>query len=225
MDAPDADPVELERSLRFIRRANRAFQYTRATLSHLERFSRHWKPGERISMIDVGTGSADVPMAILRWAKRKGFDVHITGIDMHATTARVAASLAQHPRLTIMQADAMNMPFADGTFDYALNSMFLHHLGDDEVLRVLRAMDRVAKRGMVIADLLRHRRAYFWISLFTSLSTPMVRHDAKASIIQAFNREEILALRDRAGLSYLGYYAHFAHRFVLAGEKPIPGKV
>jgi len=53
----------------------------------------------------------------------------------------------------------------------------------------------------------------------TVLANPMVRHDAPISVAQAFTQAEILALRDRAGLSYARYYRHFGHRFVLAGEK------
>ena len=52
MDEPDVDPALLRRSLGFIRRINSLLGYTRATLHHLERFSRGWKPGERIRMID-----------------------------------------------------------------------------------------------------------------------------------------------------------------------------
>src|SRR3954469_20769072 len=106
MDAPDADPVEIERSLRFIRRINRLLRYTQSTIKHLDRFSQSWKPGERITMIDFATGSADVPRAILRWATRRGLDVRITAIDFHAATARLAAAEDQDPRLNIVQADA-----------------------------------------------------------------------------------------------------------------------
>ncbi len=219
MDAPDADPVEIERSLRFIRRVNRLLLYTRATITHLDRFSRGWKAGERITMIDFATGSADVPHAILRWAVRRGFDVRITGIDFHAATSRLAASRTRDPRLTIVQADALNAPFDQCSFDYALCSMFLHHLSDDDAVGVLKAMNHVARRGIVAADLLRERPAYNWIRLLTLFSCPMIRHDARVSVMQAFNTDEVLALRDRAGLAYPQYFRHFAHRFVLAGEK------
>jgi ubiquinone/menaquinone biosynthesis C-methylase UbiE len=221
MDAPDADPAELRRSLRFIRRVNLLFGYTRSTLAHLKRFSRRWKPGETIRILDVATGSADVPRAILRWADRHParFDVHVVGIDLHPTTARQARDESRHPRLHVALADARRLPFADGGFDYALTSMFLHHLDDAGAAAVLSEMSRVARRGVIAADLLRHRRAYAWISLFTALAGPMVRHDARASVAQAFTKPEVLRLREQAGLDFAAYHRHFGHRFVLAGEK------
>ena len=64
IDAPDADPVLLHKSLRYIRRINALLGYTRATLHHLEAFSRSWEAGETIRIVDLATGSADIPRAI-----------------------------------------------------------------------------------------------------------------------------------------------------------------
>ena len=74
-------------------------------------------------------------------------------------------------------------------------------------------------RGIIAADLVRSRRAYGWIVLFTLLANPMVKHDARVSVAQAFTRPEVLQLRDQAGLDFASYHSHFGHRFVLAGEK------
>jgi ubiquinone/menaquinone biosynthesis C-methylase UbiE len=219
MDAPDVDPVLLARSLAFIRRVNAVLGYTRTTIGHLERFSRGWRPGETIRIIDLATGSADIPRAILRWADRKGWDVRIVGVDLHAATALAARQGNADPRLQIVRADALDLPFADGSFDYALTAMFLHHLDDDVAVRVLAAMGRVARRGIVAADLLRHRRAYAWISLFTLCANPMVRHDARVSVAQAFTKSEVLRMRDAAGIGFSTYHRHFGHRWVLAGER------
>jgi hypothetical protein len=219
MDEPDADPTLVHQSLRYIRRINWLFRYTRATIAHLEAFSARWKPGERITMVDLATGSGDIPRAILRWARSRGFDLHFTGVDRHPTISREALEWQHDPRLTILRADALDLPFEDGSFDYALTNMFTHHLDDAAVIQLLREMDRVARRGILVADLERDPWAYRWISLFTLLANPMVRHDARVSVAQAFTREEVLALRDRAGVGYTQYYPHFAYRFVLAGEK------
>ncbi|HEX3355412.1 MAG TPA: methyltransferase domain-containing protein, partial [Tepidisphaeraceae bacterium] len=167
MDAPNVDPELLRQSLAFIRKINRMLGYTRATLSHLERFSRSWKPGEKIRLIDFATGSGDIPQAILKWADQRNFNVEIVGVDLHAETARTARENVADPRLRIVQANVLNIPFETGEFDYALTAMFLHHLSDEQVVQVLATMGRVARRGIIAADLLRHRRAYAWISLFT----------------------------------------------------------
>ena len=89
----------------------------------------------------------------------------------------------------------------------------------DEAVSVLQAMGRVARRGIIAADLLRHRRAYAWITLLTLGSNAMVRHDARVSVRQAFTRDEALRLRDAAGVAFAEYHRHFGHRFVLAGER------
>ena len=224
MDDPAADPAELERSLKFIRRVNSWFGYTRSTIGHLDRFARSWERGRPVRILDVATGSADVPLAVLKWAERRGRDVRIVGLDLHQKTvdaARREAAVAgiSEAKLSIVQGDATALPFEAGAFDYAMTSMFLHHLDEPVVVKVLREMDRVSARGVVVADLIRRRRAYAWITLFTLAAGPMVRHDARASVAQAFTRAEIEALRDRAGMGYAAYFEKFGHRFVLVGEK------
>ncbi|HEX8915637.1 MAG TPA: methyltransferase domain-containing protein [Humisphaera sp.] len=224
MDDPAADPAELDRALRFIRRVNKWFGYTRATLGHLDAFARRWRAGERVTVLDVGTGSADVPLAALDWARRRGHDVRVVGVDLHARTCEharqiVAAVGRTAAEVPVLQGDALRLPFPDGAFDYAMTNMFLHHLSEAEGAAVLREMDRVSRRGIIVADLLRSRRAYFWISVFTATAGPMVRHDARVSVRQAYSRAEAEGLRDAAGLKYLAFHRHFGHRFVLAGEK------
>jgi ubiquinone/menaquinone biosynthesis C-methylase UbiE len=271
MDDPAADPADLRRSLGYIRRINALLGYTRATVGHLKRFGRGWRRGETIRILDVATGSADIPRAVLRWSAGAGFDVRIVAIDLHHATLKLAAEATVVPapsagtpgegrgegsfrsgisdsrfqndphanplaeygstelaevrerglgeRLRFVQADALRLPFADRSFDYALTAMFLHHLDDDAAAAALREMARVSRRGIVAADLLRHRRAYAWVTLLTLTAGPMVKHDARASVAQAFTKPEVLRLRDQAGIGFARYHRHFGHRFALAGER------
>ena len=219
MDEPDADPAELARSLEYIRKVNRRMGYTQVILDHLARFSACWKRGQAIRIVDVATGSADIPLAILTWAQKQGWDVHVVGVDLSASTIGHAALVAQHPRLTLVQGNALDLPFGDGNFDYAITSMFLHHLSDADAERALAEMGRVASRGVIASDLLRMRRSYAAIWLATMFAGPMVRHDARVSIRQSFSGAEIRAIANRAGLGYADYFVHLHHRFALAGEK------
>lgn len=219
MDADEVDPDQLRVSLRFIERINRRLGYTRALISHLNQFARKWNPGETIHILDIATGSADVPRAVLTWADRRGFPVQITAIDRQAQTLSIARELSNDPRLTLLQADALQLPFTEKLFDYVLCSMFLHHLSEKDAIEVIRSADRLSRRGMIIADLLRSRRACFWIWLFTVFSNPMVRHDARVSVTQAFDREEAMQLFRQAGVQSPKFRRHFAHRWIAATEK------
>ena len=219
MDDPAADPAELAAALAFIRRVNAALGYTRATVGHLRRFSGGWVRGTPVTMLDVATGTADLPRAVLRWADRAGHQVRVVGLDLHAATLAAAAGGNTDPRLTFARGDALALPFADQSFDYVLSGMFLHHLPEPAAVAAMREMDRVARRGVVVADLLRNRRAYAWISLFTMAAGPMVRHDARGSVAGAFTADELVALRDRAAMAYAAPFRHFGHRLVLAGER------
>jgi len=222
MDSPDASPIELARSLRFIERVNRWLGYTQATVGHLDRLIGDEPSAGKITILDVATGSADVPAAILGFADRRRTDVHVTALDLHETTLALARARAG-PRLALVRADATRLPFEDRSFDFVISSMFLHHLDEDSAVRVLAETKRVARRGVIIADLLRSRRALFWISLFTTFSNTMVKHDARASVRQAFTALEMQDLLARAGLSGAQIHLHFGHRFVVVWQPATGG--
>jgi ubiquinone/menaquinone biosynthesis C-methylase UbiE len=219
IDRPDADEEELRRSLAYIRKINNWLKYTDVTIGHLEAFSKNWDRDRTYRILDVATGSADIPWAILKWADERKLKVEVVGIDLHAQILKIAEEDGPDPRLKLMRGNALNLPFGDGAFDYTITAMFLHHLDDADVVRVLREMDRVSSRGVIVSDLIRNARSYLWITLFTFGQTKMVRHDGPASVAQAFTQAEVARFREQAGLAYTQYHHHFAHRFSLAGEK------
>src|SRR4051812_32818504 len=92
MDAADANAGDLLKSLRYIRTINKLFGYDRLILRHLKRFSARWPAGQTIRLLDVGTGSADIPLRILKWANKRGWKIQVVGIDLHP----LIASQAQH---------------------------------------------------------------------------------------------------------------------------------
>ena len=141
---------------RFIRRVNRWMGGRRALISRFREFSRSWKPGERIFVLDVGAGAADLPAYLQRWGKRAGFDVRVVALDIDESTLRFAR--AEEPGVLFCRGDIHRLGFREGAFDYVMCSMFFHHLTEKQIVAALRAFDRIAKRGMVVNDLLRRVR-------------------------------------------------------------------
>src|SRR4051812_32918928 len=81
MDVEFIDQEETAQILRTLERVNAWLGGVRATLWHLNRMSNYWTRGQTIRFIDWGTGGADIPRAIVRWARRRGWLVEILGMD------------------------------------------------------------------------------------------------------------------------------------------------
>ncbi|MFG0283702.1 MAG: methyltransferase [Phycisphaerales bacterium JB039] len=228
MDDPEARPEDLQRSLAFIRIVNSRLGGVHALLTRLRRWSARWPRSRPIRLLDVGTGSADIPAAAAEWAARAGHDLQITAVDLHpATLAAAADYLDTRPearqRIQLEQHDALRLMdrFQPGAFDYAHAGMFLHHLPEIEVLTVLRIMDRLASAGVIWNDLLRSRLVLAATKFLTARQPEMVRHDACASVQAGFRAREALDIARRVGLDYCTVRANLLQgRFVVAGEKP-----
>jgi hypothetical protein len=228
MDEPGASREDLDHALRFIRVINRRLGGAAALIAHLRAFSRSWPPSRPVTLIDVATGSADIPVLAVRWARSRGLDLRVTAIDAHPVTLDLAREhLDQAPdvrdAITLVHADALRLVdrFGPASFDYAHAGMFLHHLSFEKALTVLRIMDRLARRGLVVNDLHRSRIAAAGIRLLTLTAPPHVRHDARVSVRAGFTRAEALDMAARLDLTWCRYRLRFfEQRFTLAGERP-----
>lgn len=232
MDDPDIDREELRSALRFIRRVNARLGGTSACLGWLDRLSRDWPRERPIRILDVGTGSADIPSAIVRWADRTGRLVTVVGVDNHRTTLELAAEHLAEERSTpsssastieLVEADALKLleRFEPGSFDVAHAGMFMHHLPDIEVVTALRIMQRLAPGAVIWNDLVRDLISRVAIR-FLTLGTPVkVRHDAVVSVAKGFTRPEALDLARRAGLERAVVRRHLFGRFTLIAPAPM----
>lgn len=229
MDDPQADRAQLDRALGFIRRINRRLGGVRALVGWLEAWSGGWPGGRPVTLLDIATGSADLPIAAVRWARGRGIDLRITAIDLHETTLDLAREhVASYPELadaiTIRRADALGLMdlYKPGSFDYVHAGMFLHHLRETQVMTVLRIMDRLARAGLIWNDLIRSRLAHGAIRVITLGQPEMVRHDARVSVEAGFTRAEVMDLAGRVGIEQPRYHASFlSQRFTLTAQRDV----
>jgi SAM-dependent methyltransferase len=218
VDLRQLEPAELESTYRFLAFFN-GIGGGRAIRNELRRYSRAWTGPVRI--LDVGSGSAGVARMIARWARRAGLDVSVTGLDLSPqATAWARRESAGIPKLTFVRGDARALPFAEGSFDYVICSLFLHHLSEDDIVSLLRGFARLAVRGFVLADVLRRRRAWLWAKLVTLFGHAVVRHDGPLSVRRSFTLAEIGSVAARAGLPWLRARPVPGHHFLLSGERP-----
>ena len=224
----DIEPLDMETAaaiLHALERVNAWLGGVRATLNQAAEFARRWKPGERIRFIDWGTGGADIPRALVRWGRRRGFSLEVVGLDSNVPVIEYARQACRdYPEIRLLQSDFNEFPeTAAEPFDYALSSLCLHHLRDREIVALLKKSDRLCRRGLLMNDLKRDARAWAWVWALTRLCNvhPIVKEDAPLSIRRAFTVEDLKELAARADLSYLKVRTHFGYRLTLAGEKPL----
>jgi SAM-dependent methyltransferase len=224
MDDPHQDRTELARGLADLRAVNRWLGGTRLVLRHLARLTSR-RPDRAWTVLDVATGSADIPLAIVGWARRRGLEVRVVATDLLAGTLEVArARTGAEPAVIVQAADARALPFRDAAFDVVLCSTALHHFDHrGELLSVLREMGRVARIGGIVSDLHRSRAALVGARLLAATAWrrhPVTRHDGPLSVRRALTASELLELGLAAGLPAPRVRRHPAFRVALTWEAP-----
>jgi ubiquinone/menaquinone biosynthesis C-methylase UbiE len=194
LDDPTLSPHVAAHSLRDIALANRYFGGTSAVLSEMRDVMLDLKRAGRskLSLLDVGTGQGDIPLVIARKARPHGVTVDAIGVELTAAFARVA-----HERLrNMVVADARTLPLADNSVDVITCSLVLHHLDEEDAIRMLRECDRVARRRVIVAELARSwvAMALLWLVSFPLRFHPVSRHDGIVSIRRGFLTNELRAI-------------------------------
>jgi len=219
LDDHEPEQAVVDKIYRFLSFVNRRLGGTRATLAQFDSFSRSWTPGERISVLDVASGAADVPRALIAWARARGFDLRVTALDVSPRALAYARRAGPIDRLGFVCSNVERPCFQDGAFDYVTCALFFHHLTDEQVVTALRTFDGLVRRGIVVNDLVRARRAYIWTRILTQPFHPILRFDGPLSVRRAFRPEELKSRAEEAGLGWLTIQRHFGHRMTLSGEK------
>lgn len=222
MDDFSIDDERLIRALEELRWVNRWLGGYAATQSVLAPLLKQ-RGTPRV--IDLGTGGADYPEYLVRRAARHDGPVEVVAVDANPhTVAYAQASLdrrlpaALRAQVEVVCADALDLPYEDDAFDVAVAALFLHHFSRDKGVALIREMDRVARRGLIVNDLHRHPVAYYGIRALGTLTgaSTMFRHDGPLSVLRGFHRAELEALAEAAGLVRPRVSWHWAFRWVLS---------
>ena len=223
LDIPSeqGDFPEFAQSMAEIRAVNRFLGGTTPVIKHLEEIVRVC--GNRpVRILDVATGSADIPVAIADWARRKGIDVKITAVDVNPNVIRVAAAHVEgYPEIALVRADGFRLPFKAGSFDIVTCSLTLHHFVEEDTSRFLHNITSHAGMGYIIGDLRRSWAAYALFSLVTAfiLRNRFTRHDGLLSILKSYTPDELERLAGEAGLSGFRVLKHPFWRMALVGGR------
>jgi len=194
LDSGELAPADVRANLADLARMNRLPGGTGASIAGIERLAGR---REGTTVVDVGTGRADMPIAFARLGWRS------VAVDSNPEVLRVArAATRGTPGIEVVDADALHLPLPDKSVDVAHCSLLIHHLDASEAVAVLREMARVARHGVVVNDL---RRGVLPLAI-TAASvvvfgrTHVTRSDGIASARRSYTLGELDRLIERAGM-------------------------
>lgn len=173
------------------------------------------------SVLDVAAGSGELLRVAAAWTRRKKLKGSFTALELNARSAKAVLEKSSGlGEINSVRADALHLPFANGSFDYSICSLFTHHLDDRGVVLALQELCRVARRRIFIIDLHRHPIAYYFYRtggrLF--LHNRLLREDGALSILRSFQPQELTNLASQAGLDDVRMERRFPYRLVLSAR-------
>jgi ubiquinone/menaquinone biosynthesis C-methylase UbiE len=156
-----------------------------------------------ICVLDVGTGTAQIPIEICR--RRR--DLRVTGIDLAGHMLQLGQRNVIREGLTsqikLEQVDAKSLPYADAAFEAVISNSIIHHIPDPrsafrEMVRVLRP-----DGALFIRDLLRPRDSEALEKIVAAYAGQANDHQQRMfhdSLHAALSLDEVCALLRDAGL-------------------------
>jgi 2-polyprenyl-3-methyl-5-hydroxy-6-metoxy-1,4-benzoquinol methylase len=194
----------LERDLQHLRQLNRWFGSHRLVLN----FMRRWiKPNTRTRIVDLATGSGDIPRLIANYARGIRAQVEIDALDRQPATLEIAQKLSSgYPEIHYREANILEWNSVE-TYDIALCTLALHHFSDEDAVNVLERCRQLSQRFVLVSDLRRGflLRAGVYLLTASIFREPMTRHDARLSAVRAFSFSEMRNHALRAGWKDFGH--------------------
>jgi SAM-dependent methyltransferase len=197
LDDATVDPATRLQSIADVTRSNTLFGGRRAAVRAV---TDALPSSATVSILDVGTGLADIPVAIAAAAHHRGAHPTTIGVDEAFDLLPAARDRLTHA----VCANASALPFRDSSVDVVVCSQLLHHFADDDLVPLLRELNRVARSRVVIADLRRSwlAAAGFWLASFPLGFHPVTRHDGVVSVFRGFTAAELRdAVRRATGVT------------------------
>jgi SAM-dependent methyltransferase len=182
-----------------MRLVNRFAGGTRAVKSFLAKEISKRDHSRPISILDIGSGTCDIPLAITEWARKKSQRIEFTCIETNETALKIAAENIRksgYDSIELKNEDLLEFRPRQ-RFDFAIGSMFFHHFQDDQILRIIEKLRSYVVRAVLINDLRRNSINYISCLFLVCLLPKRVKHDALLSTWKGFKPGELHRLLSR----------------------------
>jgi SAM-dependent methyltransferase len=176
------------------------------------------KRNEKIVIADIGCGGGDIMKLLARWGRKNNLQLELIGIDANPHVLEYARENTRgFPEITFLETDIRSDSFSRQTFDIIHTSLFTHHFSSEELIAFYSQWKAQVRMGIINNDLHRHWFAYHSIDWLTRLfsRSPMVKYDARLSVLRSFLRSELQEILHAAEISTFNIQWKWAFRWEL----------
>ncbi len=214
MDDPELPEKTYHAVLADLAQVNRITLAYRPTLRFLDQSLGARK---RLKLLDVGFGQGDMLREIAKWAKARGVEAELVGVDLNSRSS-AAAKAATSSDMPINYCTGDYADLIGDNWDFVTSSLVAHHMNREELVLFLRFMEAEARLGWFVNDLHRHAVSYAGYPVLATLARwhPIVRSDGRTSIARSFRPAEWQSLLDEAGVSDANVQRHFPFRLCVS---------
>jgi ubiquinone/menaquinone biosynthesis C-methylase UbiE len=210
LDSDACSPAEARAVLAVLGGINRRFGGVATTQRMVERAAQATGIN-RLSLLEVGAGSGELPFLVRRNVARREIKLEVTLLDLahsHLAPSQLGKSLlpgspsngnAVPERNNSVVANALALPFRDNAFDLVSSNLFAHHLMPAQLHTFFQEAMRVCRRAVLINDLVRHplhlalvyasfplmRNRIAWLDGLTSVRRAYVPEEIRSILVSA----------------------------------------
>jgi SAM-dependent methyltransferase len=229
MDDPAIDAAEHLHALDALATINAVSRTAAQLAAAIRRLGGSSRPGGRFVVADIACGggdlTCDLATRLVRLGNQPGAAEDsplLVGVDVSPRAIdrarRLAAGRGVDASFMIRDVLSEGLP----PCDVAVCSLFVHHLDDQDAVRLVRRMAESARRGFVISDLIRSRLGLALAVLGTGLlsRSRVARIDGPLSVRAARTPAEYRELCAAAGVGGAAINRSWPERIVIEWRRP-----
>lgn len=216
MDDFSMDNDGLVTALDDIARINQLLGGNFVTLEGVQQLIKNFPKDQTITIMDFGCGSGDMLRMLSKYGTKNNVKFNLIGIDANEATIRHAEKCsAEFENITYLAEDIFLYDFSKYNIDIALITLTLHHFKEDEILKIMRVIFNLVKKGIVVNDLQRSKLAYrlFQAIIFIFRLEKMTANDGLISILRGFKKEDLEKFSKDLGLKKYSIKWKWAFRY------------
>ncbi len=222
MDDFSMDNDGLVTALNDIARINQLLGGNSVTLEGVKTLIKDLPKDKTVTIMDFGCGSGDMLRMLSKFGKENNLNFQLIGIDANEATIRHAEKCSEEfENITYLAEDIFLYDFSKYNIDIALITLTLHHFKDDEILKIMRVILNLVKKGIVVNDLQRSKLAYrlFQAIIFIFRLEKMTAEDGLISILRGFKRKDLEKFSKELGFKKYSIKWKWAFRYQWIIEK------